>query len=128
MRKNIRIDNQTVCVEVNASTLLIYEDRFKGRRFLQDITELAKIPDINKTPFSLNSKLLWAAAKTADENIPDIYEWAKSFSISGIIDAGQTVLILVCESISTRKKRKAAVSQIITFLRSKFSRSQQKAD
>lgn len=128
MRKNIRIDNQTVCVEVNASTLLIYEDRFKGRRLLQDISELAKITDINKIPLSLYSKLLWAAAKTADETIADVYEWTKEFTINGIIKAGQLALEMICESIETTKKRKATVSRVLTFLRTKFSRLRQQAD
>ena len=128
MRKNIEIDNKTVCVEANASTLLIYEDRFKGRRLLQDISELAKITDIDKIPLSLYSKLLWATAKTADETTSDVYEWTKDFTINGIIKAGQIALGMICESIETTKKRKATVSRVLIFLRTKFSRLRQQAD
>ena len=128
MRKNIKIDSKTVCVEANASTLLIYEDRFKGRRLLQDISELAKITDIDKIPLSLYSKLLWATAKTADETTSDVYEWTKNFTINGIIKAGQIALEMICESIETTKKRKAPVGRVLTFLRTKFSRLRQQAD
>ena len=128
MRINIKIDSNTVCVEANASTLLIYEDRFKGRRLLQDISELAKITDIDKIPLSLYSKLLWATAKTADETISDVYEWTRDFTINGIIKAGQIALGMICESIETTKKRKATVSRVLTFLRTKFSRLRQRTD
>ena len=128
MRKNIKIDSKTVCVEANASALLIYEDRCKGRRLLQDISELAKITDIDKIPLSRYSRLLWATAKTADETIADVYEWTKEFTINGIIKAGQIALEMICESIETTKKRKATVSRVLTFLRTKFSRLRQQAD
>lgn len=107
--KTINIDNKKVRVEANASTLLIYEDRFKGRRMLQDIAELTKIENIQNIPFSLYSKLLWASVKTADNSIADIYEWIKDFSIQGIITASQVALELICQSIETTKKSKAAV-------------------
>ena len=118
--KTIIIDNKKVRVEANASTLLIYEDRFKGRRMLQDIAELTKIENIQNIPFSLYSKLLWASVKTADDSIDDIYEWIKDFSIQGVITASQVALELICQSIETTKKSKAAVKhrlirQLMTF-------------
>ena len=119
--KIITIGKKKVRVEANASTLLIYEDRFKGRRLLQDIGELAKITKAEKIPFSLYSKLFWAAAKTADNSIPDIYDWIKDFEISDVIIGSQTVITLIYESIETTKKQKAAVihrliCRLMTFL------------
>ena len=128
MKKTIRIDNQKVKVEANASTLLIYEDRFKGRRLLQDIDGIAKIDEIEKIPFSLCTKLLWATAKTADSSIPDIYEWVKDFSIKEIIVASQTAIELICQSIETSKKEKAAVRFRPIHLLMKSLHLQSKAD
>lgn len=104
----IKIGRTEIKVEANASTLIIYEDRFKGRRLLQDIDELAKI-DTVKTPFSLYAKLLWATAKTADDSIADLYEWTKQYSISEIITASQYAVEMILKSIQTTKKAKAAV-------------------
>ena len=113
--KTIIIGKKKIKVEANASTLIIYEDRFKGRRLLQDIDNLIKIPGAEKVPFSLYSKFFWAAAKTADKNIPDIYEWSKNFEIGEIISAGQIATGLICESIETSRKAKATVVNRLIF-------------
>lgn len=120
--RTIAIGKKKVKVEANASTLLVYEDRFKGRRLLQDIDYLVRIKSIEKVPFSLYSKLLWATAKTADESTPDVYEWTKNFEINEIISASQVAVGLICESIETSKKEKATaghrlISRLMTFFR-----------
>ena len=122
--KTIIIDKKKVRVEANASTLLIYEDR----RLLQDIDELAKITTTDKVPFSLYSKLFWSVAKTADDTVPDIYEWAKDFSISGVIEGSRTAIELICKSIETTKKSKATVGHRFICLLTTFFRSLSKAD
>ena len=126
--KIINLKSGKVKVEANASTLLIYEDRFKGRRLLQDIDKLSELRKAEDIPFSLYTKLLWATAKTADHNIEDVYEWSKQFSIEEIIKAGQVAISLIWESISPTKKQKATVKEKAIRLLLKFFPLQRKAD
>lgn len=128
MNKVIKIDGKKISVEANASTLLIYEDRFKGRRLLKDISELVKITTVSDIPLSFYSKFFWATAKTANETIPDIYEWSKDFSIAEIIKGGQVAFALICKSIETSKKQKATVSQRVISQLTKFFHLPSKAD
>ena len=73
----IIIDNKRVKVGANASTLILYEDRFKGRRLLRDASELLAMADTTDVPFGLVARILWAEVKTADADAPDFYEWIK---------------------------------------------------
>jgi len=123
----ISISKKSIRVEVNASTLIIYEDRFKGRRLLQDISELTGIDDVASIPFALTTKLLWAAAKTADTNTPDFYEWTKQFEISDVIGCGLQIIQLYVRDIETVKKPTAAVRAARLFRRFKFWLTQQNA-
>lgn len=107
MEKTININGRSLKLKASALTLLIYEDRFKGRRLLQDMGEIVKISEAEKAPLSVYVRILWAAAKTADETLPDIYEWAKNYSISEIIKASKAAYELVCSSFNTQKKERA---------------------
>ncbi len=123
----INLENRKVKVEANASTLLIYEDRFKGRRLLQDVDKISQINRVEDVPFSLYTKLFWATAKTADHNIGDVYEWSSQFTIEDIIKGGQIAITLIWNSILPLKKKKATVIQKAIHQLLKFFRSLRKA-
>lgn len=124
----ISINKKSIRVEVNASTLIIYEDRFKGRRLLQDLFELSAIKDTDKVPFALVSKLIWAAAKTADNTTPDLYEWIAQMNIAEVIGIAPQILAMYYSNIETVKKPTAAVRIKQLFRRFKFWHTQQDAD
>ena len=126
--KTISLKSRKVKVEANASTLLVYEDRFKGRRLLQDIDKLSELRKAEDIPFSLYTKLFWATAKTADYSIEDVYEWSSQFSIEEIIIAGQVAINLIWESIQSTKKQKATVGEKAIHRLLKFFHLPQKAD
>ncbi len=124
----ISINKKSIRVEVNASTLIIYEDRFKGRRLLQDIFELSAIKDPDKVPFALVSKLIWAAAKTADNTTPDLYEWIAQMNIAEVIGIAPQILTMYYTNIETAKKPTAAARIKHLFQHFKFWHTQQNAD
>ena len=124
----ISINKKSIRVEVNASTLIVYEDRFKGRRLLQDIFELSAIKDLDKVPFALVSKLIWAAAKTADNTTPDLYEWIAQMNIAEVIGIAPQILAMYYSNIETVKKPTAAARIKQLFRRFKFWHTQHGAD
>lgn len=110
-KKEILIDNKKVTVEANASTILIYEDTFKGRRFLQDIEEFRKIKKDTDIPISTLCRIIWATAKTADKTIPDMFTWSAQFSIPGLIGAGKEAIEVIDKDITpTIKNSKSATN------------------
>ncbi|WP_143000438.1 hypothetical protein [Ruminococcus sp. YE282] len=87
------------------------------------MSEIVKITDADDAPLSVYARILWAVAKTADDTLPDIYEWTKDFSISGIMQASKTAYELVCNSFNTPKKAKATairkgMRRLMTFCQS----------
>lgn len=105
--ENILIGCDKVKIAASAYTLIIYEERFRGRKLIKDIIEIGKIKNVNEIPFSIQAKLLWATVKTANENTADIYEWSQRYDISEIIAAATKAYGLLCKSFETRKKVKA---------------------
>lgn len=125
----IIIDNQKIKVGANASTLILYEDRFKGRRLLRDASKLLEMGDTTDIPFGLVARLLWAEVKTADAETPDFFEWVEGFSIGGIIETRFVVLTLLAQSIeTTTKKPKAAAIRERIWRRLTFWRMRRNAD
>lgn len=84
--------------------------------------------DPNDIPFALTSKMLWAAAKTADKSLPDLYGWIEQFTIAEVIAFGVQIIPVYVKSIETVKKQTAAVKIARMFRRFKFWRTQQNAD
>lgn len=84
--------------------------------------------DPDDIPFALTSKLLWAAAKTADKSLPDLYGWIEQFTIAELIGFGVQIIPIYVKSIETVKKTTAAVKIARMFQRIKFWRTQQNAD
>lgn len=105
----LKINEKTIEVRANAFTLIVYEDTFK-RRLLKDIRGISEnLSNCEDISFSVVSKLFWAAAKTADESLPDFCDFIKDFSISEITGTTVPILNLIVKSTETRKKARATV-------------------
>lgn len=124
----LRVDNCTFEVRASAFTLILYEDNFKGRRMLQDLSALAEMEQSGAVSYALVSRMLWALARTADVATPDFYEWVQAFSIGGIISAYPAVVTLLTENIMTPKKATAAAILKRCFQRLTFWRIRRNAD
>ena len=124
----LRVDNRTFEVRASAFTLILYEDNFKGRRMLQDLSALAEMEQSSAVSYALVSRMLWALARTADATTPDFYEWVQAFSIGGIISAYPAVVTLLTENIMTPKKATAAAILKRCFQRLTFWRIRRNAD
>jgi hypothetical protein len=124
----LRVDNRTFEVRASAFTLILYEDNFKGRRMLQDLSALAEMEQSGAISYALVSRMLWALARTADATTPDFYEWVQAFSIGGIISAYPAVVTLLTENIMTPKKATAAAILKRCFQRLTFWRIRRNAD
>ena len=124
----VRVDNRTFEVRASAFTLILYEDNFKGRRMLQDLSALAEMEQNGAVSYALVSRMLWALARTADATTPDFYEWVQAFSIGGIISAYPAVVTLLTENIMTPKKATAAAILKRCFQRLTFWRIRRNAD
>jgi hypothetical protein len=124
----LRVDNRTFEVRASAFTLILYEDNFKGRRMLQDLSALAEMEQSGAVSYALVSRMLWALARTADATTPDFYEWVQAFSIGGIISAYPAVVTLLTENIMTPKKATAAAILKRCFQRLTFWRIRRNAD
>lgn len=124
----LRVDNRTFEVRASAFTLILYEDNFKGRRMLQDLSALAEMEQSGAVSYALVSRMLWALARTADATTPDFYEWIQAFSIGGIISAYPAVVTLLTENIMTPKKATAAAILKRCFQRLTFWRIRRNAD
>jgi hypothetical protein len=124
----LRVDNRTFEVRASAFTLILYEDNFKGRRMLQDLSALAEMEQNGAVSYALVSRMLWALARTADATTPDFYEWVQAFSIGGIISAYPAVVTLLTENIMTPKKATAAAILKRCFQRLTFWRIRRNAD
>lgn len=124
----LRVDNRTFEVRASAFTLILYEDNFKGRRMLQDLSALAEMEQSGAVSYALVSRMLWALARTADATTPDFYEWVQAFSIGGVISAYPAVVTLLTENIMTPKKATAAAILKRCFQRLTFWRIRRNAD
>ena len=124
----LRVDNRTFEVRASAFTLILYEDNFKGRRMLQDLSALAEMEQSGAVSYALVSRMLWALARTADAATPDFYEWVQAFSIGGIISAYPAVVTLLTANIMTPKKATAAAALKRCFQRLTFWRIRRNAD
>lgn len=124
----LRVDNSKFEVRASAFTLILYEDNFKGRRMLQDLSALAEMEQDGAVSYALVSRMLWALARTADTATPDFYEWVQAFSIGGIISAYPAVVTLLTENIMTPKKATAAAILKRYFQRLTFWRIRRNVD
>jgi hypothetical protein len=108
MDKTLTIGDRKLEVEVTAYTMLIYEDNFKGHSFLKDVDMLTVNP--NKAQFGTTVRILWAAAKSADEKTQPIKEFSKQFSLGEVISTAQPLVDLIVESLKTSSKKATAAA------------------
>lgn len=109
MKDTVVINDKNVEVEVTAYTMLIYEDTFKGHSFLRD-TDRVLVPNLNDVKFGTAVKLLWAAAKTADDTIPNFKAWTKGISIKDAISAIGKIVNLVIDSLNSDSPKATATA------------------
>ena len=109
MKDTVVINGKDVEVEVTAYTMLIYEDTFKGHGFLRD-TDRVLVPNLNDVKFGTAVKLLWAAAKTADDTIPNFKTWSKDVSIKDAISATDTIINLIVDSLKSDSPKVTATA------------------
>lgn len=103
-RKEIEIDGKKVNLEANGSTILIYEDSFKGRRFLQDVSELQQVKKETDIPLTLFCRVLWSVAKTADNSIPNMFKWSAQFTSHGLLKSANEAMKLIGEDLKPTVK------------------------
>lgn len=110
----INLQNKKIPVEANAYTLIIYEDRFKGRRFLKDIDSLVAQESIS---LATSARMLWAISKTADSSVADFCEFIKGFELSDLLKCHTFVVEILLESLSAvinpKKGKATAVIQTV---------------
>lgn len=109
MKDTVVINDKNVEVEVTAYTMLIYEDTFKGYTFLRDADRIL-VKNLNDVKFGSAVKLLWAAAKTADDTIPNFKTWAKEISIKDAISATDTIINLIVDSLKSDSPKVTATA------------------
>lgn len=87
MEKILNIDGRNVKFKSTGAYLLRYKQYFK-RDAIQDILRLAdaideetsKVKNIDALDLEVFFNLIWALAKTADNNLPSPIEWLDTFS------------------------------------------------
>lgn len=109
MKDTVVINDKNVEVEVTAYTMLIYEDTFKGHSFLRDADRVL-VPNLNDVKFDTAVKLLWAAAKTADDTIPNFKAWSKGISIKDAISAIGKIVDLIVDSLKSDNPKVTATA------------------
>ena len=109
MKDTVVINDKNVEVEVTAYTMLIYEDTFKDHSFLRDADRVL-VKNLNDVKFGSAVKLLWAAAKTADDTIPNFKVWSKNLSIKDAISATDTIIKLIVDSLKSDSPKVTATA------------------
>lgn len=109
MKDTVVINGKDVEVEVTAYTMLIYEDTFKAHSFLRDADRIL-VKHLSDVKFGSAVKLLWAAAKTADDTIPNFKTWAKEISIKDAISATDKIINLVVDSLKSDSPKVTATA------------------
>lgn len=98
MRKTITIDGQDVVLQTNGLVPLIYKKEFK-RDFFADIFALQK----KNVDVEVIYNLIWTFAKIANDDIPDLWEWAKQFETFPAIACMPVATEMVTACIATSK-------------------------
>lgn len=98
MRKTITIDNKEIVLQTNGVVPLMYKKEFK-RDFFADIFALQK----KSVDVEVVYNLIWTFAKIADENIPDLWEWAVQFESFPAIECLPIATEMVTACISSSK-------------------------
>ncbi len=98
MRKTITIDEKNVVLQTNGIVPLIYKKEFKRDFFADVFALLEKSVDIEVV-----YNLIWTFAKVADENIPDLWEWAAQFESFPAIECVPIASEMVTACIKSSK-------------------------
>ena len=105
MEKIIEIGSKKVPFKCTGGFLLRYKE-ITGRDPIKDIFDLSKV--LQKKESILFDDLrpiydiLYVLAKTADPNIPDIYDWLDSFEEFPVVDIMDEIMPLISASFSSK--------------------------
>lgn len=112
MLKTIEIDGKKVRFESKGSTPLRYKKQF-GADFLADILKLGALGNLNKNEIlesmsALDTEvfynIVWVLAKTAENEIPEPFEWFDTFDTFPIIEIIPELQELIMASLQSKKK------------------------
>lgn len=101
MRKTITIDGKDVVLQTNGLVPLMYKKEFK-RDFFADIFALQR----KNVDVEVVYNLIWTFAKIADDDIPDLWEWAAQFETFPAIECMPIATEMVTACITTSKPDK----------------------
>ncbi|SET02413.1 hypothetical protein SAMN05421676_102363 [Salinibacillus kushneri] len=121
MEKTLTIDGKKVRFKSTAATPLRYKQQY-GREFYADIVKLfplskLDLKNIDKNDveriqeafslieFDMFYGILWALAKTADNNIPDPMTWLDGFDEFPLMDIFPEVQELIVKNLQSTKKK-----------------------
>lgn len=112
--KIINIDGRDVKFDVSVPIFYIYKKEF-GEDLFKKLMAFASYSDKAKdakdmASFMVNfeitdiANMIWAAAKNANKNIPDVVEWYKSFDDFPLMEVMEEVLSMMLYSLESKKK------------------------
>lgn len=116
MEKTLEFGGKNVTFKSNMKTLLIYKAQ-TGREYLSDVVNLGEIVKYDDKGnvlkgecnlAALNTELLctvaWAMARTADKNVPELYDWLDEFDEFPIMTVLNELMPMITKSIKADKK------------------------
>ncbi len=121
MTKTVKIGGKNMRLESNAYSLILYETTFH-RKFLKDYENICGTGELDVVNYI---RFLWTLAKTADRDIEDFETFTEGLALGDVFKILPDLVELIYDNLKTQtvKKKKARLSRVFTFLRSKFSRT-----
>lgn len=98
MRKTIVADGKEIVLQTNGLVPLLYKKEFK-RDFFADVIALEN----RKLDAEIAYNFIWTFAKIANDNIPDLWDWAAEFEVFPVLDYIPVITEMVTACISTKK-------------------------
>ena len=99
MEKTIKIDGKDVRLKITAAFPLRF-NALTGKEYFSNDNATQRFYDV-----------VWAAAKCADETIPDVLEWVESFETFPIFSIFNEVTDFISKSITATKNAKPAAGK-----------------
>lgn len=127
MNKVVKLGKESIRLESNAYSLILYENEFR-RNFIKDFENVCG--NAEELDIVNYARFLWVFAKTANDDIPDFESFIKSVELSGIFNNIPNIVNLIAENIgaNSSKKYRARISRVFTSLARKFSRIRRVGD
>ena len=105
MEKIIKIDGKDVRFKATGALPLRYKAQF-GRDLFADMAEFQETErDISNFNIDIFYNIVWTMAKSADESIPDVIDWADGFDSLPIINVFMQLQDLLTNSMQGSKTK-----------------------